>query len=188
MRGEVMPILLLTILGVLGYFFWDNILNLINLERATDAEMRYIARKVATLMKYSHYKDKLDNNRIEHELVEEIYSEILKNLHIKGLKSEVEVYMSEHMEISLLPNGALFMSDTLLNSVDDVRQIIFLILRHFELLRMKSCQVNLSKKIRYGDFRRQFFFFKSRYTGYDVFFIDYLTNMRYTLKQVIQAD
>ncbi|CAI2368963.1 unnamed protein product [Moneuplotes crassus] len=188
MKGEIFPILLLTACGVLGYIFWDNLLNLLNLNRVSDPEIRSIARKVATFKKYSHIKEILDSERIENELVEEVYKEILQKLSIKGLKTEVVVYMADEMEMTLLPNGALFISDTLLNAIDDVRQLVLLILRHLELLRMKALQVNLSKKVKYGDFRRQYLFFKMKYTGYDVLFIDYLTNMRYTLNQVAQAD
>ena len=33
-----------------------------------------------------------------------------------------------------------------------------------------------------------YFSLDQKYTGYDVLFIDYLTNMRYTLTQIMKAD
>jgi hypothetical protein len=88
----------------------------------------------------------------------------------------------------MLPNGSFFISDTLLKSLTDVRQLIFLILRHFELIRLGALKQNLTERTKYGDFRREFFYFKSRYTGYDVLFINYLTNTKYTLEQIRMAD
>ena len=188
LRGEIFPILLLTVLGVLTYTFWDQLMNLSNFQRASDKEMKYIARKVATYLRYSLTAAKYDEERIEHEIVQEVYQQILACLQVKGLKSEVTVYSADDAEIYMLPNGSLFVSNTLLTSLTDVRQLIFIILRHFELLRLDYLSKNLSQRTKYGDFRREYFFFKSRYTGYDILFINYLTKTRYTLNQVRQAD
>ena len=188
MRGEVLPILFLTALGVTAYVFWDQLLNLLNLQRASESELKYIARKVATYIKYSQDAYKINAERIEHELAEKVYNEILDHLQVKAFKREITIYSADEMNMYMLPNGSLFITDSLLNSLTDARQLIFLILRHFELLRLGCLQKNLAEKTKYGDFRRQFFFFKSRYTGYDILFIDYLTNMRYTLDQINQAD
>ena len=65
---------------------------------------------------------------------------------------------------------------------------MFIILRAYALDLNQSLLENLSERAKYGDFRRQLFFLKAKYTGYDTLFIDYLTNTRYTLDQVRKAD
>ena len=71
--------------------FWDQILNLLNLQRASEKELRELARKVATLVKYSYHSKIIDQDRIEHELVENVYRNILQTLHVKALKVDVTI-------------------------------------------------------------------------------------------------
>ena len=125
--------------------FWDQILNLLNLQRASEKELRELARKVATLVKYSYHSKIIDQDRIEHELVENVYRNILQTLHVKALKVDVTIYQALEKNMYILPNGALFISDSLLNSMTDIRQLIFLILRQFELLRMGCLSTNLAE-------------------------------------------
>ena len=47
---------------------------------------------------------------------------------------------------------------------------------------------NLMKTYHYGDLRKQLFFFKNEYTGYDALLVDHFTNTRYTLAQEQEAD
>ena len=44
------------------------------------------------------------------------------------------------------------------------------------------------ENIPYGDLKRQLFFFKTEYTGYDALFIDHFTNTRFTRDQETEAD
>lgn len=127
------------------YIYWDNILNLFNFKRASDKELRYIARKVATFVKYSNHSKVIEQNRIEHELVESVYRGILQSLQVKALKLDVTIYSADEMNIYMLPNGSLFITDTLLKSLTDVRQLVFLILRQFELLRLGCLSTNLAE-------------------------------------------
>jgi hypothetical protein len=99
LHGEIIPILMLTSLGIAAYVFWDQILNLLNLQRATDQELRYISRKVGGYLKYSLTHKSYHEDKIEHELVQDIYDGILDSLGVKAMKKEVTVYHSPHMEI-----------------------------------------------------------------------------------------
>ena len=116
-----------------------------NFKRASEKELREIGRKVSTLVKYSHHSKTIDQERIEHELVENVYKHILNSLHVKALKQDITIYSADEKNIFMLPNGSLFISDALLNSFTDVRQLIFLILRQFSLLKAGCLATNLSE-------------------------------------------
>ena len=188
MRREIIPILVLTWLGITCYVFYDQILNLFDISRCSPGEIKYISDKVSDLVKMSKYGKIIDQDRIETELVEEAYSYILECLQIKAFSNDVTMFESDAPEIFLFPNGDLMLSDTLLNQVTDLRQLLFMIIRWLQIVRMQFLRQNLAQKVKYGDFRRQLFYFKAKYTGYDALFIDYLTNMRYTLDQIMMAD
>lgn len=135
--------------------------------------------------KFRFHKKLHDQDRIEHEIVQGVLDLILPD---EGYTKDAVIYESDHMQMYLLWDGTLFISDQLLHSIKDFRILVFLILKKYEILSRQFLIENLASKVKYGDFRRQLFFFKAKYTGYDALFIDYLTNMRYTLDQVRQAE
>ena len=90
-----------------------------------------------------------------------------------------------------MPNGSLFISESLLEAViqeGGLSGLVFLLCHELSHLIKGHLRTNLSKSHRYGDLRRQLFLFTNQYTGFDALFIDHFTNMRYTLDQEAEAD
>jgi hypothetical protein len=66
--------------------------------------------------------------------------------------------------------------------------LTFIILHELSHLIKKHIRHNLRDSHRYGDLRKQYFFFENQYIGFDALFIDYYTNTRYTLDQEFESD
>ena len=49
-------------------------------------------------------------------------------------------------------------------------------------------RINLAETHKFGDLRKQFFFFENQYIGFDALMIEYYTNARFTLDQELEAD
>ena len=60
--------------------------------------------------------------------------------------------------------------------------LAFALLHELAHSMKKHIRHNLRESYRYGDLRRQLFFFNNQYTGFDALFLDYYTNTRFTLE------
>ena len=104
------------------------------------------------------------------------------------------IFYSEKPELFILPSGALFISESLLERVLKIKGdsglecLSYLLLKELVHLIEGHLQANIQEAQKYGDLRRQLFFFQNEYTGYDALFIDHFTNTRYTLQQEERSD
>ena len=122
--------------------------------------------------------------------MEQLYSYLLKymlenNLVQASMVSSQEVicFYDEKPEFFILPNGSLFISESLLSQIIEVggvESLAYVILHELSHLARGHLRQNLMENIPYGDLKRQLMFFKTEYTGYDALFIDHFTNTRYT--------
>jgi hypothetical protein len=71
-----MPALILACTIGVGYIFRDKLMNILNLERLSPTEEKFVSRKIATLIKYQHYQNVIQDDMIEQELVELVYSSL----------------------------------------------------------------------------------------------------------------
>ena len=106
---------------------------------------------------------------------------------------EVVIYYSAQPEFFVLPNGALFMSESLLERIlktqsGGLEALSLLIVHELGHIVKGHLGKNLSQTHHYGDLKNQLFYFSNEYTGYDALFIDHFTNTRYTLEQEVEAD
>jgi hypothetical protein len=98
----------------------------------------------------------------------------------------VVVFYSDKHELLILPNGAMYISECL---VEDVLQagglegLSFLLLHELSHLVKSHLRRNLIEQTKFGDLKRQLFLFNNQFTGFDALFVDYFTNTRYTLDQ-----
>ena len=132
------------------------------------------------------------------QLIEELYTYLLKYFLENGLvepsflsSREVIVFYSPKPELFILPNGSLFMSESLLEQalrVGNLEALSFLLVNELSHIVKGHLKKNLMQTHNYGDLRNQLFFFTNQYTGYDALFIDHFTNTRYTLDQETEAD
>ena len=66
--------------------------------------------------------------------------------------------------------------------------LAFLILHEVAHVVKGHTRRNLGETHRYGDLRKQLFFFENQYIGFDALMIEYYTNSRFTLDQELEAD
>lgn len=91
---------------------------------------------------------------------------------------------NNYYEFFILPNGSLFISEPLfqqLMSQVGMEAIVFLILNEIHHVIKSHHRENLHENKKYGDLRKQLFFFQNQYTGFDALFIDYYTNTRFKI-------
>lgn len=70
--------------------------------------------------------------------------------------------------------------DELLNKTG-LEGLAFALLHELAHHVKKHIRHNIRDSYRYGDIRRQLFFFNNQFTGFDALFLDYYTNTRFTL-------
>jgi len=108
-----------------------------------------------------------------------------------GAAQDVVLFYSDKHELLILPNGALFMSECLLEDIlkaGGLEGLAFVLLHELAHLIKSHLRHNLIETNKFGDLRRQLFMFNNQYTGFDALFVDYFTNTRYTLDQEGEAD
>ena len=66
--------------------------------------------------------------------------------------------------------------------------LAFVILHELAHVVKGHTRSNLGEMHRYGDLRKQLFFFENQYIGFDALMIEYYTNSRFTLDQELEAD
>ena len=109
---------------------------------------------------------------IEVQLVEELYGLIARELLEAGLvepgylsSREVVIFYSAKPELFILPSGALFISESLLERVLKIKGdaglecLSYLLLKELVHLIEGHLQANIQEAQKYGDLRRQLFFF-----------------------------
>ena len=126
---EVIPLLLLASGIIIFYKFKTQIQNVVigegrfGFEALSTDSVRFISKRLASLLKfqYSMGKQGLGSHLIEVQLIEELYSYLLKYFLENGLvepsflsSREVIVFYSPKPELFILPNGSLFISESLL--------------------------------------------------------------------------
>lgn len=62
-----------------------------------------------------------------------------------------------------------------------VEGLAFVIAHELSHLSKSHLRNNLHRHVKRGDLRKQYFMFSNAYTGFDAAFIDYFTNLRFTL-------
>ena len=126
---EVIPLLLVASGIIIFFKFRTQIENLVigegrfGLEALSTDSVRFISKRLASLLKfqYSMGQQGLGNHLIEVQLIEELYTYLIKYFLENGLvepsflsSREVIVFYSPKPELFILPNGSLFMSESLL--------------------------------------------------------------------------
>jgi Zn-dependent protease with chaperone function len=201
MRWEVFPLLLLSSAVVVFYKFKTEFLNLVvptrllNLEAFSAKEERIIGRKLAGLIAQSHSTVTLRACLIESQIVGTLYEYLLSHCHELGLlphavkRGELVLYYSElsstqnYHQLYILPNGALVLSESLLErllATGGIEALGFALLHELAHVA-KRHTVRQLRAHGFGDLRRQYFLFGNQYIGFDALFMDYYTNSRYTL-------
>ena len=93
------------------------------LEALSNDSVRFISKRLAGLLKYQYSigQQGLSDNLIEVQLMEELYSHLIKYFMENGLvepkflsSREVILFYSAKPEFFILPNGSLFLSESLL--------------------------------------------------------------------------
>ena len=69
-----------------------------------------------------------------------------------------------------------------------MKALAFVILHEVAHVVKEHTRRNLGETHRYGDLRKQLFFFENQYIGFDALMIEYYTNSRFTLDQELEAD
>ena len=65
--------------------------------------------------------------------------------------------------------------------VAGIEGLAFVMLHELAHIVKHHTRKNLSETHRFGDLRKQFFFFENQYIGFDALMIEYYTNARFTL-------
>lgn len=195
-RWEIVPLVAFSASLVIYFKFQTEFLNyvvptkLLKLQPFSDKEERFIARKLSGLLSatYTVGHVSLRPELLDYRLVDELYGHLLDHLHDSALlpasvkKGEVILFYSDSQTLFILPNGALYLSESLLSRLLEqagVEGLGFALLH--ELAHIVKKHSNLGETHKYGDLRRQYFMFENQYIGFDALFTDYFTNQRYTL-------
>ena len=159
---------------MLCYQYKRQIENLIigegrfGLEALSTDSMRFIAKRLSGLLKYQYSigQQGLSEHLIEVQLVEELYSHLLKYFLENGLvepsflsSREVILFYSDKPEFFILPNGSLFMSESLLEQLltkvesGGIEALTFLFVHELSHIVKGHLQKNLMQTQHYGDLR-----------------------------------
>jgi len=154
------------------------------LQAFSDKEERFIGRKLSALLTatYTVGHVPLRPELLDHRLVDELYTHLLEQLHDSALlpasvKKGVVLFYSDRQTLFILPNGSLYLSESLLSRLLEaagVQGLAFALLH--ELAHLVKKHNNLRETHRYGDLRRQYVMFENQYIGFDALFTDYFTN------------
>ena len=135
MRWEVLPVIGLTVFGVIYYKFQTQLQNLLPssyFEAISVKQDRFINRKLASLLKYQYCTTKgVANDTIEVQILTELYGYLTAHLNhlnltnIRASRDSINLFYSDskynvgknYFEFFILSNGALFISEPLLEEI-----------------------------------------------------------------------
>lgn len=139
----------------------------------TANDERFVAKRLAGFLKYSYSlgKQSLGNELIEVQLVQELYDTLrgymVKYGHLPSsiaASQDVVLFYSDRHECIILHNGALFMSECLLEEVlaaGGLEGLAFLLLHELSHLMKSHLRENLIESTKFGDLKRQLFLFNN---------------------------
>lgn len=138
----------------------------LGLEAISKSDELFVAKRLATFMRYTYSlgKQSLGPELIEVQLVQELYDELRKQLVGMGLlppsvgaSKQVILFYSDKHDLMILPNGALFMSECLLEEVlaaGGLEGLTFVILHELSHLSKSHLRGNLMETLKFGDLKR----------------------------------
>ena len=176
---EVLPLVFLACSVVFYYQYKTQVQNAVlgngrfGLEAMSPDDERFVAKKLAGLLKYRYSigKQSLGSELIDVQLVQDLYDELRRHLvsvqmlpGAVGAAQDVVVFYSDKHELLILPNGAMYISECLVEDVlhaGGLEGLAFLLLHELSHLVKSDLRRNLILSTKFGDLRRQLFLFSN---------------------------